>query len=90
MDPIGINENVKIFPNPASDYCEFQFPNLLDEKVSFTIFDLSGKTIFQCEQKTVAGSIVMDLRSFDFKNGLHACKIVSKNKVYFSTLILYK
>jgi hypothetical protein len=89
-EPAKTNGSMKVFPNPASDYCEFQLPNFLDEKVSISIFDISGKTIYQTEHQTFAGSILLDLHSFNFKNGLHACKIVSKNKVYFSSLILNK
>jgi 1,4-alpha-glucan branching enzyme len=88
--PAKTNGSMKVFPNPASDYCEFQLPNFLDEKVSISIFDISGNTIYQTEHQTFAGSILLDLHSFNFKNGLHACKIISKNKVYFSSLILNK
>ncbi len=57
---LGINsfseENLQMFPNPASSLLNFQF-QLFDSEVAITIFDVQGKLLFS-ETKTSQNSII--------------------------------
>ena len=87
---VSVDEQLKVFPNPASDFIEFQLPHFLDGKVDLHIFDMSGKALLQTEQLSGAGNITIDLRQYHLKNGLYACKIVSRNKVFTSSFLIHK
>jgi len=85
----GIHK-ARIFPNPASEYCEIELPNLLDGQVEVVIFDISGKIVFQGVENSGGGSILLDLRKINLKNGLYACRVLSKKQVYSASLMIHK
>jgi len=46
---LDIRVNVKVFPNPASDFVNIQFEAPVDEEIELSVFDSQGK-IFKIEK----------------------------------------
>ena len=64
---INENVNIKIFPNPTTDYINIQS----DEDVNYSLLDMSGKLVLSGNEKLVNVS--------NLKNGLYILMIKGKS-----------
>ncbi len=74
-------EDVKVYPNPSNGYIFIEYK---DFPFQFIVYDFQGKLILD---KFISN----DLYKFDtreFKNGIYAYKVVSKNKVESGKFII--
>ena len=76
-------QQIKIYPNPASDYVIIELPN--DEKVKGSIFSIVGMSLLEFE---ASGSL--KLYTKNIKPGQYLIKITKKNKVYNFSIIISK
>ncbi len=81
-------EKAKIFPNPASGYFEIQLPFLTDGAAEITIFDISEKQVLNRISESGGGSIFVDLKGLNLKNGLYSTRIISGKKVFSCPLLI--
>ena len=44
-DPVPFTEKIRLYPNPADDYCWLEFNELLDNPVHLTLYNLQGQII---------------------------------------------
>ncbi len=42
-NPVPFEENMRLYPNPADQYCWLEFNELLDSPVHLTIYNLQGQ-----------------------------------------------
>jgi len=89
-ESISKMERARIIPNPAADFCEIQLPYLLDGKVEILIYDIAGKIALQAETIAGGGSISLDLRSQNLKNGLYSCQIIAGKKYFNASFMINK
>jgi hypothetical protein len=93
--PIGTNEvnsifnEVKIFPNPGTDYSRINF-NLkqISEKVSLRITDLNGKSLLEETINPLSLSEGFDINLSSFKSGVYFITLVSNGSVYTAKLLV--
>lgn len=76
---VGIEEdeanNIKIYPNPATDIFTINSGSL--QNIQVELFDISGRKLFQ--QKVIANQENIDVSSL--ANGVYICTIISNNKI---------
>ena len=86
---LSIRENesfqVNIFPNPANDYLNIQLENANFTNLSYTIFDLSGRTIQQ-------GNLTETIDIQTLNNGFYIIKIQNQKgeKTYHQKISIIK
>lgn len=78
--------NIKIYPNPASDYFFIDFGNLKNSKYTVVIRDIFGRNVFNIENKEKQ-LIKMDVGTFN--KGLYIISIRTQNKETFIQKIIF-
>jgi uncharacterized repeat protein (TIGR03803 family) len=75
----GINEmpevHVSIYPNPVTDYITISIPDPLEGKISFEIFDASGKLIMNWRENNTAGNYIKSIDMHHLVNGTYTLQI---------------
>ncbi|MDR0970263.1 MAG: T9SS type A sorting domain-containing protein [Lentimicrobiaceae bacterium] len=80
-EQIPITNNIKLYPNPATDYITIQLPD--NESGILSIYDLLGKKSF--ETTIDAGSKVIDISKL--KSNIYMLKIETSSEVFTSKFI---
>jgi len=72
------NENLTVYPNPASDVLNIDFSSSVNQKLDLKIYNISGQEVFasQLDSKTNT------LNISKFKNGIYKIKIISSTNEY--------
>lgn len=88
IDGVGIEDyeplNVRIYPNPATDFVLIQGENLAD----VTVFDMTGR---QIDQISLAGNSIEKISCHNWNNGvyfLHICD--HQNRIAISKVVVNK
>jgi hypothetical protein len=84
------NDEIKIFPNPASDYVEIDFFTSQKGKVKVSFYDVSGRMVFYKESFCNGVDLIEKIPVNQFASGSYALKIdldadadfVSKHGLY--------
>ncbi len=71
-----LNVDFTVYPNPASDKITIQSSNLLTDKFTLQILDISGKAILRKEVQLTSGSYTMDLTPL--KPGVYTVYLLSR------------
>ncbi len=77
---------IRIYPNPAADFCMVEFPEVLNSPARLSILDASGrlaKAYVLAQQNTV-----LDLAGFN--NGVYYLRIEKGAKAYFQKLVIVR
>ena len=77
---------IRIYPNPAADFCMVEFPEVLNSPARLSILDASGKlakAYALAQQNTV-----LDLAGFN--NGVYYLRIEKGAKAYFQKLVIVR
>ena len=74
------SQDLAIYPNPASDHITLSFTADNPGGMIFTMFDMSGKLVFQRELgSTVQGENLIQIDISALKNGIYTCQLESEN-----------
>lgn len=79
----GMN-NLKLFPNPATDHLEVLFPEAWSDAIRLEIFATGGEHYLT--QKIVPGNRSYTIATSGLPNGLYFCRVVSRNHPPISVL----
>lgn len=79
--PLKMKPELKVFPNPAKNWVELQFP-FADEK-TIELYSMNGDLLFR--EKVQSASLKMDLNFLD--SGIYSIKIKTKDQVKNVSLI---
>ena len=71
---------VKIYPNPVSDFLQIELPE--NEKVAVFMFNIQGKIIFS---KEIYGTTAIDLQNF--KSGIYILKVKNSRQICTQKII---
>ncbi len=93
-DVVGIEEqntinNVKVYPNPASDNLNVSFMLNYKASVSITVYDMLGKTLMKDNMGTQASGLVS--ASFDISNlqsGMYLVKVQAAEKTFLTKVFV--
>jgi len=84
----GINQDIKIYPNPVSSSTTLEFNIEETNNVQITIFDILGKAVINIPiQELQPGSIKINLDLTGLNNGLYFCQIKSNENLQTVKLI---
>ncbi len=77
---------IRIYPNPATDFCAVEFPEALNSPARLSVLDASGKLI---KAFTIAQQrSVLDLAGFN--DGVYYLRIEKDAKAYFQKLVVVR
>jgi len=79
--PLNEKGEIKIYPNPANSYVTIEIPN--HEKTMGSLYSINGDKIFEFEVYNK-----MRLQIDNIKPGKYLIKMVAKDKVYKSSIII--
>ncbi len=88
VDENPINNEELLYPNPATEYCEFRMSHR--DIYSIEITDMLGNTVNSFIHKT--GNFIWDLRQSNGKkcsSGIYLIKFILNNRVYVKKLIIF-
>jgi len=78
---------LKIFPNPVSDYLSIEYWSLHEGKITIELLDLSGKVVRSVFEGTHQGNTIYTWIK-DLPNGTYLCRIASKSKCITKPFII--
>jgi len=78
------NENIKIYPNPTTNFIEIDLSFLKNETSEINIFDISGKQIYSNNLKN---NTINKINLSNFEKGIYFVKITNQNKKYYNKII---
>ncbi len=74
----------KLYPNPVNNRLTIELPDVIQEKVDITLFDLSGKPIFQQRKRVQNAQLTTNLRRLPA--GVYMIRITSSSNTYVGKL----
>jgi hypothetical protein len=87
ISPNKVN-NIRIYPNPASNYIDIEIPNTVTENRQLTILTLNGKII--SETKLLDGNVnPVRIDTGDLPNGIYLVRLSNSVRNYYSKLIIH-
>ncbi|CAN5420637.1 hypothetical protein BH10BAC1_BH10BAC1_15180 [soil metagenome] len=81
------NNNISVFPNPASNYFSISLKFPKEEDVLFELFDVSGRKIFSKKETIGAGNTTKTVHLDQYEKGMYVLKISGKNIQYSQKVI---
>jgi hypothetical protein len=81
---------IAIYPNPAGNEVTFHLHVLENEAADLTLFDYSGKAIWQTTMEEGKHELRLDLSNYDFANGVYIVKAGSTEKVLTGRLVIFR
>ena len=77
---VGDVEDIRVFPNPASDMAHVMFSLKETSKVQFSVFDMSGREVFNhAAEQMNAGGNQINISTTDFSSGVYNVVITTDN-----------
>jgi len=63
--------NLMLWPNPANDVINFQYPSTTDKKASVTLFDLRGRIVYENTINSENAMVKGEIETSDFARGIY-------------------
>ena len=77
--PAGLDEtalsDVKIFPNPATDILTLWFDNSQQENVSYSVYDMNGRTLLHEQEVSMMNAHKLNLDVQSLRKGNYLVKV---------------
>ncbi len=87
VDNISRNMDLRIFPNPASDYMNISLPALTEDRnINLEILSLDGKTLFKKSGYEISDA-PFSVNLNDFESGIYLVKINARGKAFTGKII---
>jgi hypothetical protein len=87
IEKIDVKASANVFPNPANENVNVKINNVSSKNTSFSLFDLTGKKVFEAQIENSLGPTV--IRTADFPQGVYFYKIYADAKeIQTSRLII--
>jgi len=80
--------NFQIYPNPASGMVSCKFDLTHDETIALSIFDISGRKIFEKTQEGIAGANAIGFDFSSISDGKYYCILQTSHNTYSSPIIV--
>lgn len=68
--------NIKVSPNPASDYIQVELPTDINERVQLAVYDMNGKMIQDI--KTISDNQINRIETYKWPNGIYSLVFISE------------
>ena len=87
VNPISLNSEYHIYPNPATERVFIDFHNIINHNILVRINDLYGRVVYQGQKKADTGqSVQIDVT--DFEPGIYFFRIENGSKIYKGKFIV--
>jgi len=83
-DPKPARELLELYPNPATRQLSLAFKTPLQEEVSLSFFDITGRTVFQTVLGPGARQATVDVHQWP--NGLYLLRLQKGQEVYYEKI----
>ncbi|MFK8102406.1 MAG: T9SS type A sorting domain-containing protein, partial [Saprospiraceae bacterium] len=80
------DNNIKVFPNPASTELNLQFSETLNEAVQILLYDTNGRLLKQATTQAIS----FQLNTADLNNGTYFLQINDREASYYQKVIIVK
>ncbi|MBK9017951.1 MAG: T9SS type A sorting domain-containing protein [Saprospiraceae bacterium] len=81
-------QEIEMFPNPASKKVTFHLHGFRDEVAEVTLFDYSGKAVWQTTLEEGQYELTLDLSGSDYVSGIYFVKVSSASNVLTKRLVV--
>lgn len=71
-----VNNSIRMFPNPASDFVTLRFTDLQNEKMTVSLYDISGRLVMKEQKSDSQSELRMNISSLS--SGLYLMKIYNE------------
>jgi aminopeptidase N len=78
-------EQIKVYPNPATNQITIEFPNSINTKSLIELFDLTGKKVMSSKQTSQQKMIV---HLPHLPQGIYSLKVTANEHVYFEKVVI--
>ena len=82
----AIEGGIKIGPNPASDFFNIEFPEVLNDPVNLLWFDASGRLM----KSGIIGNQISTINVSDLSEGMYYLKIENGAQSYFHKMVIVR
>ena len=79
-----------LYPNPANNEVTFRLNGFEDEGVELTLFDYSGKAVWQTTIEEGQHELTLNLSDDNFASGIYIVKINSQSDVLTKWFVISK
>ena len=90
INPMKEKFSVVVYPNPVTDHFTVNFNQEVTGTAQISIFDITGKMIFQDEQAIESHAVNIRLSETALQNGLYVLKIMAGDEVFSSRFMISK
>jgi len=74
-----------VYPNPISDFINFQFSSPVQGKIGFSIFDIHGRLLFYQEKEAIEN--LLTISNLALADAEYYIKLEAKNYLYSTKII---
>lgn len=85
-----INNNVSVYPNPASQEVFVNYYANTSSEVIINVYDALGKNVYSTTSTSVVGDNTTKIITATLTNGVYTCNITSGNKTITRKMIINK
>ncbi len=80
--------DISIYPNPADDILNIRFAEPAREKLTITVFDITGKQVFQKEIGTIPAGYTETIDLSELQSGIYFIRIQDNERVNIGKLMI--
>ncbi len=66
--------DVKVFPNPASEFVRITFEDPVEDEIDISLMDVQGKLLYRGFMETGSSEIILDMQTYD--SGVYLLRLV--------------
>ena len=74
---------LRVYPNPAKDYCIIEYTSNINEVISINVFDINGRVVISKKTNTIIGKNTFSINTNELNSGVYIIKVETSldNKV---------
>lgn len=80
------NINVKTYPNPVTDFLNFEFLDFYNQKLTIAIFDINGRLVYNRNLKVEDSLFTLNLSKLEA--GKYLIRLTGLNLSYYTKIIM--
>lgn len=80
------NINVKTYPNPVTDFLNFEFLDFYNQKLTIAIFDINGRLVYNRNLKVEDSLFTLNLSKLEA--GIYLIRLTGLNSSYYTKIIM--
>ncbi|MFK7806636.1 MAG: T9SS type A sorting domain-containing protein, partial [Saprospiraceae bacterium] len=88
---INLASDLKVYPNPASDYLNLVFNSSdKDEITTIQVIDINGKVLLEKSQEIIAGTKTLSIEPLNLPNGAYYLRLNMQQRVLMGQFVIVR